>query len=153
MTVVPRRRVLKGAGLAGLAMLLPPELLAACNADRGSEQERRAIGRFWCSSTHEAEVVEEATARLVPGPLDDPSEAGHPGAREANVTRYIDTMLGALSFTRPRSSPAGPSATGQGRRPTTWRRFLGLTPAEASGWTQRSGELRDEYRQGVNTLD
>jgi Gluconate 2-dehydrogenase subunit 3 len=45
---------------------------------------------------HEAAVVEAATARIAPGPEDDPAEVGHPGAREAGVTCYIDMMLGAL---------------------------------------------------------
>src|SRR6516164_7195462 len=56
---------------------------------------RPAAGRFFTG--HEAAVVEAATARIVPGPEDDPAEAGHPGAREAGVTDYIDLMLGALS--------------------------------------------------------
>ena len=36
-------------------------------------------------------MVEAATARIAPGPHDDPAEQGHPGAREAGVTGYIDT--------------------------------------------------------------
>ena len=48
-------------------------------------------------SGHQAAVVEDATARIAPGPEDDPAEAGHPGAREAGVTGYIDAMLGALA--------------------------------------------------------
>ena len=40
-------------------------------------------------------MVEAATARIAPGPDDDPAEAGHPGAREAGVTGYIDMLLGA----------------------------------------------------------
>ena len=46
---------------------------------------------------HQAAVVEDATARIAPGPQDDPAEKGHPGAREADVTGYIDTMLAALA--------------------------------------------------------
>ena len=78
MTVVPRRRVLKAAGLAGLAVLVPSELLAACSP---SSNATAPGWRFF--DDHEAKVVEEATARLIPGPGDDPLEAGHPGAREA----------------------------------------------------------------------
>ena len=48
-------------------------------------------------------MVEDATARIAPGPRDDPAEEGHPGAREADVTGYIDAMLGALgAWTRHR---------------------------------------------------
>ena len=38
--------------------------------------------------------MQDATARIAPAPRDDPGEG--PGAREADVTGYIDTMLGTL---------------------------------------------------------
>lgn len=47
-------------------------------------------------STHQAAVVGDATARIAPGPEDDPARAGQPGAREAGVTAYIDAMLAAV---------------------------------------------------------
>ncbi len=153
MTVVPRRKVLKGAGLAGLAMLVPPELLAACNAASSQATATAGDRPFLVFSTHQAEVVEEATARLIPGPKDDPSEAGHPGAREANVTRYIDTMLGALQVSPAKIFAGGPFSNRAGWPADDMATFLGLTPAEASGWTQRLAQLRHEYRQGINNLD
>src|SRR5689334_12825864 len=84
----PRRRTIiaaipVAAGLAGG--------LAACTSPRIPQP---ATLRFF--TAHQAAVVEAATARIAPGPKDDPAEAGHPGAREAGVTGYIDTMLGAL---------------------------------------------------------
>ena len=57
---------------------------------------RRSLQALDFFTEHQAAVVEAATARIAPGPEDDPAEAGHPGAREADVTGYIDTMLGAL---------------------------------------------------------
>ena len=65
-----------------------------CTSSSGSSSPPAL--RFFTS--HQAAVVEAATARIAPGPADDPAEAGHPGAREAGVTGYIDSMLGALGF-------------------------------------------------------
>ncbi len=153
MTIVPRRRVLKGAGLAGLALLVPPELLAACNATAPQTAGKAGDRQFLVFTRHQAEVVEEATARLIPGPKDDPSEAGHPGAREANVTRYIDTMLGALRISPPKVFAGGPFSDRAGSTTDDMAKFLRLTPAETSGWTQRLTQLRHEYRHGINRLD
>jgi len=150
MTVVQRRRVLKAAGLAGLAVLLPPELLAACSSPASTGGTSKG---FLVFDQHQAKVVEEATARLIPGPYDDPLEKGHPGAREANVTRYIDTMLGAL-MVRPAKVFAGGPFSGRAGAPIDeMARFVRLTPAQLTGWTKRLAGLRAQYRQGVSTLD
>ena len=153
MAVFHRRQVLQAAGLAGLAVLLPPELLAACTtspAPAGGGETGRSLLAF---DPHEAKVVEEATARLIPGPNDDPSEAGHPGAREADVTRYIDTMLGALEPRLPRIFAGGPFSNRAGWPIDDMAKFLRLTPAQRSGWTRRLASLRAQYRRGVKTLD
>jgi hypothetical protein len=148
MTVVPRRRVLKAAGLAGLAVLVPSELLAACSPSSN------ATAHGWSFfDDHEAKVVEEATARLIPGPGDDPLEAGHPGAREANVTRYIDTMLGALTDRPPKVFAGGPFSDRSGWRVDDMASFLPLTPAQRHGWASRLAGLREQYRKGTRTLD
>ena len=55
--------------------------LAACTSPR--QPQPAALDFF---TEHQAAVVEAATARIAPGPTDDPAEAGHPGAREAGVT-------------------------------------------------------------------
>lgn len=96
-----RRSVLKGTGLAGLLALLPTGFLEACT--RSSAASSATV-----FSDRQAAVVREATARLIPGPSDDSSEVGHPGAREANVTRYIETMLGAFSFRPAEIFASGP---------------------------------------------
>ena len=82
-----RRAVLAAAATA--AVLAP----AACTSPQ--RQPPRQTLRFF--TAHQAAVVEDATARIAPGPRDDPAEAGHPGAREAGVTAYIDAMLAALA--------------------------------------------------------
>ena len=155
MTIVPRRRMLKGAGLAGLAVLLPPEVLAACSATSAPATRKHPSGtQSWLVfDAHEAGVVEEATARLIPGPQDDPAEAGHPGAREANVTRYIDTMLGALRLAPSRIFAGGPFSNRAGAKVDDMATFLGLTPAQTRGWTARLATFRSQYREGVQTLD
>ncbi|WBQ07611.1 gluconate 2-dehydrogenase subunit 3 family protein [Kribbella sp. CA-293567] len=95
---------------------------------------------------HQAEVIREASARLVPGPDDDVTERGHPGAREANVVGYIDRHLGGLDCNPPTLyaitwPPGGP------------QRFLQLTGAQQHGWSKRLAELGRVYRDGVRRLD
>jgi len=155
VTIVPRRRMLKGAGLAGLAVLLPPEVLAACSATSAPATRKHPSGaQSWLVfDAHEAGVVEEATARLIPGPQDDPAEAGHPGAREANVTRYIDTMLGALRLAPSRIFAGGPFSNRAGAKFDDMATFLGLTPAQTHAWAARLATFRSQYREGVQTLD
>ena len=109
--------------------------------------------RCSCSTRIEATVVEEATARLIPGPADDPSEAGHPGAREANVTRYIDTMLGAFLLRPHKVFAGGPFSNRAGWPVNDMATFLRLTASQTYAWTQRLAGLRRQYRQGVAKLD
>jgi hypothetical protein len=47
-----------------------------CTPSAGSAAPR--AWRFF--TVHQAAVIEDATARIAPGPADDPAEAGHPGA-------------------------------------------------------------------------
>ena len=100
----------------------------------------------------EAAVVEAATARLIPGPRDDPAEQGHPGAREANVVRYIDTLLGALDRSPGRVFAGGPFSGRHGGA-RSFREFLALDAVEEMAWEARLGELKQQYRLGVRTLD
>src|SRR5437868_11190754 len=92
--------MLAAIGLAPLASLVPGLLREAMAAAPTSPY------RFF--DDHQGAVVVAATARLVPGPDDDPTEVGHPGAREANVVRFIDSMLGAFSFPTPLVHAGGP---------------------------------------------
>ncbi len=153
MTDLDRRRVLKTGGLAGLALVLSPELLAACKSAAARTPTKEKESHFLFFTQHEAAVVQEATARLIPGPQDDPAEAGHPGAREANVTRYIDTLLGALSLSPQRIFAGGPFSNRAGWPTDDMATFIGLAPAEAWAWRRRIGAWQAQYRTGVLHLD
>ena len=162
MTAISRRGILKGGGLAALAVLLPPELLSGCTTSTSTPPTSAPTTTRPGTSLprtrlvfdeHEADVVTEATARLIPGPLDDPAEAGHPGAREANVTRYIDTLLGALSVTPQAVFAGGPFSNRSGNPTDDMAEFIGLGPAEAASWKIRLTDFQSRYRTGIATLD
>jgi Gluconate 2-dehydrogenase subunit 3 len=110
--------------------------------------------RFFTS--HEAAVVEAATARIAPGPEDDPAEAGHPGAREAGVTCYIDTMLGALETLdgpAPMIFAGGPWSDRHTPGPDHMASFVPLDPVARIAWRSRLDGWRQQYRQGIAALD
>jgi len=152
---VPRRAAIAAipvasAELASAAMLG----VVGCTSPASSQG---GVYRFF--SAHQAAVVEDATARLAPGPGDDPAEAGHPGAREAGVTRYIDTMLAALSATG-RGAPrvpmifaGGPWSNRHAPGPDHMASFLSLDPVTAIAWRKRLTGWRQQYAHGVGTLD
>jgi len=100
---------------------------------------------------HQAAVIEAATARIAPGPGDDPAEQGHPGAREANVTGYIDTMLSALDGDPPRIFAAGPASSRPAPGRTAW--FAPLDPVSKIAWRNRLTRWQDRYREGIEALD
>jgi len=99
--------------------------------------------RFFTS--HQAAVVEDATARIAPGPSDDPAEAGHPGAREAGVTYYIDGMLGALAAIE--ATDAVPAIFAGGPS------FIALDPVTRIAWRERLTGWQQQYTSGIATLD
>jgi hypothetical protein len=110
--------------------------------------------RFFTS--HQAAVVEAATARIAPGPLDDPAEAGHPGAREADVTGYIDSMLGALGAlddAAPLVFAGGPWSNRHTSGPDLMAHFATLDPVARIAWSRRLTSWQQQYRQGIATLD
>ncbi len=107
-------------------------------------------------SSHEAAVVEAAAARIAPGPRDDPAEAGHPGAREANVTGYIDLMLaalGTLGGTAPTIFAGGPWSNRHASGPDHMASFIPLDPVARIAWQRRLTGWRRQYRQGIAALD
>jgi hypothetical protein len=165
-----RRRALIGALPAAVASAV---VLGAtgCTPPAGS-----AGARGWRFFTgHQAAVIEDATARIAPGPADDPAEAGHPGAREAGVTGYIDAMLAALGSLGAPAAPAGPAGpagpTGPAgpagpqifaggpwsnrhtSGPDLMARFLALDPVATIAWRRRLAGWQQQYRQGIATLD
>jgi hypothetical protein len=151
---VPRRVVVGAipAALASAAVLGA----AGCTSSAGYPPGTGAGGFF---TAHQAAVIQDATARLAPGPQDDPAEAGHPGAREAGVTGYIDRMLGALAAgggARPAVPPifaGGPWSNRQAPGPDHMASFLPLDPVTDIAWRKRLAGWREQYSSGIATLD
>lgn len=142
-----RRALLRGAAGLGLAGLVPAgvlaEILSGCSGATASP----------AFDGHEREVITEATARLIPGPLDDPAEVGHPGAREANVTRYITTLVGAFSVQPPRLFAGGPFSNRHGSSVDYMAQFAEPSPSRAENWRGRLAKLAAVYHAGIVELD
>ena len=102
---------------------------------------------------HSAAVVTEATARLIPGPEDDPDEAGDPGAREAGVVHYIDLLLTAFDENPPRIFAGGAWSDRHGGAENEMARFVPLAPWEERAWRRKLSRLRRRYRAGIVALD
>jgi gluconate 2-dehydrogenase gamma chain len=107
---------------------------------------------------HQAAVVEAATARIAPGPRDDPAEKGHPGAREADVTGYIDTMLAALPGLAATADPPaifadGPWSNRHTSGPNLMASFAALDPVAKIAWGKRLAKWRSQYQAGIEALD
>jgi Gluconate 2-dehydrogenase subunit 3 len=149
-----RRRTIIGALPVAVASAA---VTAGCTSSSGSDGPRTF--RFF--SSHQAAVIEDATARIAPGPLDDPAEAGHPGAREADVTGYIDSMLGALGALddsaldgrAPLIFAGGPWSNRHTSGPDLMARFTSLDPVARIAWRRRLQGWQQQYGQGIATLD
>jgi Gluconate 2-dehydrogenase subunit 3 len=144
----PRRR-------AVIAVIPVAAVLASSGCTSPPEGKPRTL-RFF--SSHQAAVVEDATARIAPGPADDPAEQGHPGAREADVTGYIDTMLGALAALGDTSPPppvfaGGPWSSRHTSGPDLMARFAALDPVARIAWRKRLAAWQDQYTRGIAALD
>ena len=135
--MLSRREFLKGVSLLSLAAAVPRAVW---------EQAAAAADAFEFFTAHQAAVVREATARIIPGPQDDPLEVGHPGAREANVVRYVDVLLSALDHKPERIFGGGPYGAAASQ-------FVPLDTAQHAVWTTRLAALKKTYRDGVALLD
>jgi hypothetical protein len=157
---LPRRMLITGLPLA----VASAAVLGASGCTTGAAGAGGAPQppRFFTS--HQAAVVEAATARIAPGPQDDPAEAGHPGAREAGVTGYIDTLLGALAAlggTGPSGGTApvpvifagGPWSNRHAAGPDRMASFITLDPVTRIAWRKRLAAWQQQYTSGVATLD
>jgi len=146
-----RRRVVIGVipvAVASAAVLSAE----GCTSSAGSASS--PAPRFFTS--HQAAVIEAAAARIAPGPADDPAEAGHPGAREADVTGYIDGMLAALGELDGAAPPifaGGPWSNRHTAGPDLMARFAALDPVARIAWRKRLAAWQGQYRQGIATLD
>ena len=150
-----RRRAVIGVipVVVASATVLAADGCTSSSGSSGSASPRA----FLFFTAHQAAVVEAATARIAPGPSDDPAEAGHPGAREADVTGYIDSMLGALGALDAGSPPmifaGGPWSNRHTSGPDLMARFMPLDPVATIAWRKRLTAWQDQYRKGIATLD
>lgn len=80
---------------------------------------------------HQWNTVEAATARIIPTDR-------HPGAREANVVRFIDRMLVGTQFVFPAADGVG---------------FLKMEGKEEEAWRERIELRRTLYAEGIEQLD
>jgi gluconate 2-dehydrogenase gamma chain len=147
MPAGPRRRAVIAA-IPATAVLAGSASVAGCTSPSPPAPAAR---RFFTS--HQAAVVQAATARIAPGPHDDPAEAGHPGAREADVTGYIDTMLGALGDNPPMIFAGGPWSNRHTSGPDLMDRFVPLDPVARIAWGKRLAGWRQQYAEGIAALD
>jgi hypothetical protein len=104
-------------------------------------------------SAHQAALVVEATARLVPGPSDDPAEAGHPGAREAGVVHYVDRLLSAFEEDPPAVFAGAPWSDRHSSGPDHLARFLPLVERQEKAWRKRIKQLKQDVAAAVVALD
>jgi hypothetical protein len=150
----PRRRVVIGV----LPVAVASAAVLGAEGCTSSSSSARTLHFF---TAHQAAVVEAATARIAPGPADDPAEAGHPGAREADVTGYIDSMLGALGALDgaapdgavPLIFAGGPWSNRHTSGPDLMAHFLALDPVAQIAWRRRLTGWQQQYRQGIAALD
>jgi hypothetical protein len=153
---VPRRVVITAIPAASAALAVLGVAGVAGVAGCSSGPSGPGSLRFF--TPHQAAVVTDATARLAPGPQDDPAEAGHPGAREADVTGYIDRMLGALgalgqSAPVPMIFAGGPWSNRHAAGPDYMASFIPPDPVTVIAWRKRLAGWRQQYTSGVATLD
>ena len=146
----PRRRT--------IIAVIPVATVLAASGCTSSPASKKAPGEqaMLFFDQHQAAVVTDASARIAPGPGDDPAEAGHPGAREADVTGYIDTMLGALGAldsAAPAVFAGGPWSNRHTSGPDLMARFMPLDPVARIAWRKRLTAWQDQYRNGIATLD
>jgi hypothetical protein len=136
--------------------------LGGCTSAPASPSGPRLVLQFF--SSHQAAVIEDATARIAPGPEDDPAEAGHPGARETGVTGYIDAMLGALATIDaddkdsgghrvPLIFAGGPWSNRHTSGPDLMASFIALDPVSSIAWRERLAGWQRQYASGIATLD
>lgn len=143
-----RRSIVAGMALAPLASLAPA-LLAQSRALAATG------GSYHFFSAHQAAVIKAAAARLVPGPDDDPIEKllNSPGATEADVVRYIDTMLSMFDHDPPKIFAGGPWSNRHGGSVDHMAHFVPPAPRQVYAWKRRVKELRSQYRAAVKALD
>lgn len=154
-----RRGFLAAAGALGVLGALPAGRTGALAAAAGPPA---GGGHFL--TAHELATLRAVTARLVPGPPDDPD----PGALEAGAAEAIDLLLAAFRFDPPLIHAGGPFSDRAGSRRDDFARFHPLDHLAELGWRIRIEGSRDRperefagpvrglqeiYREGLAHLD
>lgn len=162
MEVRPRRReFVVGGALAALGLVAPARAGALID-----EVARGRLpgggGRFL--SRAELQALRAVSARLLPGPPDDPG----PGALQVHAAEAIDLLLGAFELDRPLIHAGGPFSGRAGGHRDDFAHFVALDAQAQLGWRIRlegSRGLRERefagpvvglqeiYRDGLAQLD
>jgi hypothetical protein len=142
-----RRTVLIAGAMLPVARYLPA---SALTPGRG---EATAVASYRFLTAHQAAVVIEATARLVPGPTDDPTEIGHPGAREARVVDYVDRLLSAFDEDPPAIFAGAPWSNRHASGADHLKKFVPLVERQEKAWRKRIKQLRKQVGAAVVALD
>ncbi len=142
-----------GGSLLAIALAAGLDLDGCSSGEDSSEEPEGERSAPPVLDRRQRAVLEAAAARLVPGPDDDPAEAGHPGAREAGAAGYIVTLLGALHEDPPRVYAGGPFSDRAGNDTDDMARFLPLDEAVRAHWRDRLRDLVSAYREGLDRLD
>lgn len=156
-----RRDVVRGLGVGALAALVAPAALRA--AVRARAADGPPVGGLFLTA-HELDILRAVTARLLPGPPDDPD----PGAVEAGCAEAIDMLLAALTFDPALIHAGGPFSNRAGAPRDDMAEFVPLDALAELGWRIRlegwqgrperafAGEaagLQQQYRDGLARLE
>ena len=156
-----RRDVVRGLGVGALVALVGPSALRA-ELRAPSRAVPRGGGHFLTAA--ELGTLRAVTARLLPGPPDDPD----PGALEAGCAEAIDMLLAAFAFDPPLVHAGGPFSNRAGARRDDMAKFVALDALAELGWRIRlegsqgrpersfAGEvigLQQRYREGLARLE
>ena len=148
MTPAPgRRTVLIAGAMLPVVRYVPASALMPSRTVTTAAASHRFLG------AHQAATIVEATARLVPGPTDDPLEIGHPGAREAGVVHFIDRLLSAFEESPPAIFAGAPWSNRHTSGPDHMNKFLPLVERQEKAWHKRIKRLRKQVADAVVALD
>jgi Gluconate 2-dehydrogenase subunit 3 len=154
-----RRSLLKSAEAIGVLAFVAPARVQAL-----IEEVARSGGAGRFLTAGELDTLRAVTARLVPGPPDDPD----PGALEARCAEAIDLLLGAFAVHPPLIHAGGPFSDRAGARHDDFADFVALDRHAELGWRIRlegsrgikarefAGPVRglqQIYREGLAHLD
>jgi hypothetical protein len=142
-----RRSVLIAGAMLPVVRYVPASALMPSRAAAGAATSYRFL------TPHQAATVVEATARLVPGPLDDPTEVGHPGAREAGVVHFIDRLLSAFDESPPAIFAGAPWSNRHTDGPDHLKKFIPLVERQEKAWRKRIKQLRKQVADAIVALD